>query len=174
MQPISQNTKRTLVRTAVVLAVLFAAIQFVPCSKGPKNDAPVRTINQSDVGEPRIVAILNRSCLDCHSDQTHWPWYSRIAPASWILHRDVKRGRAKLNFSQWSKPPAVRARMEICDAVSDGSMPLPAYALLHHDARLSKQDVASICQWASDSPTRTLKYARAPRVGETHSTRKGR
>src|SRR5262249_5184984 len=172
MHPISQNTKRTLRRTAVALAVLIAGIQFVPCSTGPENNAPMRMIKQSDVGGPRIAAILDRSCMDCHSDQTHWPWYSRIAPASWILHRDVKLGRAKLNFSQWSKPPAVRARKEICDAVSDGSMPLPAYALLHHDARLSKQDVASIYQWASDSSTRTLEYARVPGVGEAHSTRK--
>jgi hypothetical protein len=54
----------------------------------------------------------------------------------------VNRGRAKLSFSQWSKPPAANARMEICDAVSDGSMPFPAYTVLHHDARLSRQDVA--------------------------------
>lgn len=106
--------------------------------------------------DSQVGAILDRSCQDCHSANTRWPWYARVAPFSWILARDVSKGRAKLDFSQWAeKLPSTNQRMEVCDAVSNGSMPLRAYTLVHRNARLSKQDVDSICDWAATpEPTR--------------------
>ncbi len=73
--------------------------------------------------------------MDCHSNHTRWPWYGRLAPISWILSRDISRGRAKLDFSHWPyEAHTANQRMEICDAVSDGSMPLKAYTFMHHRA----------------------------------------
>src|SRR5262249_18484051 len=105
------------------------------------------------MANPQVVTIMNRACEDCHSSNTHWPWYGHVAPLSWILARDVNRGRAKLDLSEWTgRTPSLNERKEICDAVSDGSMPLPAYRLLHPNATLSKHDVDLICDWA-DAPT---------------------
>jgi len=100
--------------------------------------------------DPQVGAILDRSCQDCHSSNTHLPWYGYIAPVSWILSRDINKGHAKFDFSQWAwRPHSANERQEICDAVSDGTMPIRAYTLIHRNARLSKQDVDRICDWAS-------------------------
>jgi hypothetical protein len=99
--------------------------------------------------DPQVGAILDRSCQDCHSTGTNWPWYSHVAPVSWIVSKHVSEGREMLDFSEWAnqpQPPDERA--EICDAVSDGRMPLPAYTLIHRKAKLSKRDVELICDWA--------------------------
>src|SRR5260370_16847138 len=73
--------------------------------------------------DSRVGAILDRSCEDCHSNHTRWPWHSHVAPISWLLYRDVTKGRNKLDFSQWAEQPhSANARLEICDAGSDGNM----------------------------------------------------
>jgi hypothetical protein len=101
------------------------------------------------IGSP-VGAILDRSCQDCHSSRTNWPWYGRIAPVSWVVSRDVSRGLGKLDLSAWARGThSVNERMEICDAVSDGSMPLHAYTFIHRDAKLSKRDIELICDWAA-------------------------
>jgi hypothetical protein len=101
---------------------------------------------------PQIGKILNRSCQDCHSNRTTWPWYSRVAPVSWVIAKHVIEGREVLDFSQWAtQPPSEGERTLICDAVSEGRMPLREYTAIHRKAKLSKQDVKSICDWA-DAP----------------------
>jgi hypothetical protein len=83
-------------------------------------------------------------CQDCHSENTRWPWYSRVAPVSWIVARDVRRGRAKLDFTSWAgRYHSTNERMEICDAVSNGSMPMKAYTIMHRRARLSAESAQS-------------------------------
>jgi hypothetical protein len=120
--------------------------------------------------EPHVGAIFDRSCQDCHSSNTHLPWHGRVAPVSWILSRDVNKGREKLDFSRWvERPHSANERMEICDAVSGGSMPLRAYTVLHRNARLSKQDVDLICDWAAApiSNDRPLQARELPATAET-------
>jgi hypothetical protein len=124
-------------------------MQFIPTTRESQEDQ-VNAVHIQEVVDPKVGAILERSCADCHSNQTRWPWYSNIAPVSWILSSHVSKGRAKLNFSEWTgEPQSTNARMEICDAVSNGSMPLRGYTLLHRDARLSEPDIDLICSWAS-------------------------
>jgi hypothetical protein len=83
-----------------------------------------------------------------------WPWYSRVAPVSWVISKHVIEGRETLDFSEWAtQPPSDDQRMLICNAVSDGSMPLSDYAAIHRKARLSKEDVRLICAWADASST---------------------
>lgn len=149
------DIRRILKRTASVVGCLLVGMQFVPTARKPEN-GEVRGVHMQEVVDPKVGAILDRSCADCHSNHTRWPWYSRIAPVSWILCRDVSKGRAKLDFSQWTEEPrSTNARMEICDAVSDRSMPLRAYTVLHRDARLSELDVDLICAWASSPVAQT-------------------
>jgi hypothetical protein len=105
---------------------------------------------------PQVGRIMERSCQDCHSDRTAWPWYSHVAPVSWVIARHVKEGRETLDFSDWAtQPPSEGERMLICNAVSDGRMPLREYTAIHRKARLSKQDVKLICDWA-DAPSASM------------------
>jgi len=102
--------------------------------------------------DPQVSAILVRSCQDCHSNHTNWPWYSQVAPISWIISKHVSKGREMLDFSAWAdRPPSEGERMLICDAVSSGDMPLTSYKMIHRQAKLSAQDVRLICDWAAAS-----------------------
>ena len=110
---------------------------------------------------PREVsAILRRACFDCHSNETRWPWYSRVPPGSWLIGSDVEKGRKTLNFSDWSAQsakPDVEASILIaaCTDIKSGRMPKAPYPILHSQARLSKAEKDAICGWAT-SEARTL------------------
>src|SRR5262252_10107628 len=131
--------------TAVLFTSIFLGMQFVPSTAMPKTSA-TDTANTAKAIDPQVGAILNRSCQDCHSNRTNWPWYSRVAPVSWIVSKHVSEGRQMLDFSAWTdQSRAESERMLICDAVSSGSMPLASYTMIHRKARLSKLDVKLIC-----------------------------
>lgn len=131
-------------RAGLVLAASLVLAQFVPVAR--TNPAVV-----SDVSAPPDVdAILRRSCYDCHSNETVWPWYSRVAPVSWVVVRDVNQGRRHVNFSTWGTlSPADRekALRDIRDEVVEGRMPLGIYLPAHPEARLSEADKAAIDAW---------------------------
>ena len=99
-------------------------MQFVPTATMPKTSATTGA-HMAEVINPQVGAILDRSCQDCHSSRTAWPWYSHVAPVSWIVSKHVSAGREILDFSDWANQPhSADERMLICDAVSDGRMPL--------------------------------------------------
>jgi Haem-binding domain len=109
--------------------------------------------------DPKVLAILERSCQDCHSEITHYPWYSFIAPVSWLIRSDVTRGREHLNLSRWreySIQRKERSLSEIANQVKDRDMPLPQYTLIHRDARLSDADVDAIFQWTQAERSRLI------------------
>lgn len=125
--------------------LLFGAMQLIPIDR---SNPPVL----SDVDTPDDVKrVLRRACYDCHSNETRWPWYSRIAPASWFLARHVRKGRADLNFSEWPTFDFEAQEYEfedIREKVADGDMPLRSYKLIHWDARLSDEDRALLLRWS--------------------------
>ena len=131
----------------LALAVIFVLIQFIrPSLANPPVD-PAKKLQTT----PEIGAILDRSCRDCHSNETAWPWYTNIAPVSWWLADHVKDGRRELNFSEWNGYTArrkTRKLKEICDEVKDGDMPLNYYLPLHPEAKLSTADRQTLCTWA--------------------------
>ena len=135
--------------TSILFAFAFLGMQFVPTATMPKTSATTGA-HMAEVINPQVGAILDRSCQDCHSSRTAWPWYSHVAPLSWIVSKHVSAGREILDFSDWANQPhSADERMLICDAVSDGRMPLPEYTLIHRNAKLSKRDVELICGWAA-------------------------
>jgi hypothetical protein len=143
--------KKILKWTAIVLASGFIIIQLVrPARTNPATDAS-RTI-QSHIEVPANVdAILKRACNDCHSNETKWPWYSNIAPVSWLVNHDVNEGRRHLNFSEWGSYDERRADKkldEIEEEVEHGGMPLPIYVSMHPEAKLSDEDRRIIHDWA--------------------------
>ena len=131
------------------VVLLVIAIQFIPVDR----DNPPATAR---IGGPgAVVAILERSCYDCHSNETRWPWYSRVAPVSWVIARDVREGREQLNFSRWAEytqKEKARHSDEILDEVSKGGMPLKAYVLLHREAKMKPGDVDVLRTWVGAGP----------------------
>jgi hypothetical protein len=139
--------KRFLVRVMIGLLVLFVAIQFWPVAR---SNPPVT----GDLAAPEPVnSILRRSCYDCHSNETRWPWYSYVAPVSWLVAHDVEEGREHMNLSEWSKlSENKRASVadEMAEEVEDGEMPLPMYLRAHADAKLSDEDKRILRKWADE------------------------
>ena len=134
----------------VVFGVVFTSLQIVQPATKAASTASVDPSRLEKVADVEVASILDRSCKDCHSNQTEWPWYSHIAPVSWIISNHVTRGRAKLNFSDWAAGTQTANQLEeICDAVSDGSMPISGYTLLHRNAKLARHDIDVICDWAN-------------------------
>jgi hypothetical protein len=141
--------------TPILLVSIFIGMQFVPTPGVSKTSTTIP--NTAKTMNPQVGKIMERSCQDCHSNHTAWPWYSHVAPVSWVISKHVNEGREILDFSDWAtQPPSEGERLLICDAVSDGRMPLLGYTAIHRNARLSKQDVKVICEWAS-APTHVEK-----------------
>jgi hypothetical protein len=138
---------KRLKQALIVLVVVFAAAQLVrPERANPATDVS-RTI-QAHVGAASgLVAVLDRACRDCHSNGTVWPWYTQIAPVSWLMAYGVGAGRKAVNFSEWASYPPDLQRAILsasCQDASTGKMPGP-YTLLHPEMRLSTRDVETIC-----------------------------
>jgi heme-binding protein len=137
-------------RLILPLVILLLGIQiFRPARRNPPVD-PKREIHVNVSVDPAVAAVFARSCNDCHSNRTAWPWYSQVAPASWLVVSDVNRGRKALNFSEWSGYGAKEQQKhlsEVCKEVSEGEMPGLAYRLLHSNAKLNEADVAAVCLW---------------------------
>ncbi len=125
-----------------VIAVLVA-IQFVAVTTA---NPPV----ESDIPtSPEVKAFLRRACYDCHSHETAWPWYSHIAPISWIIVSDVQEGRAEVNFSMWNRygiQQQVIKLKESWQEVAEDEMPPWFYLAMHRDVRLSAADRALLRQ----------------------------
>ena len=138
---------RRLKQAAVVFAVVFAAAQLVrPERANPPTDVS-RTIRAHVGTASGLVEVLDRSCRDCHSNNTAWPWYTQIAPLSWLMARGVAEGRKAVNFSEWAGyPPEVQRTLLTvsCQDATSGKMPGP-YTFVRPETKLSPQDIETIC-----------------------------
>ena len=142
-------------KALLLLAALVGAMQFA----GPKPVNPLSPEHDALEADPDVPAgmakILERSCMDCHSNRTHWRWYSHVAPVSWYIHYHIEAGRKKMNLSEWSSRRdsagvvihSINDLEAVCDAVSKGTMPYRSYTLLHPDAVLSPSEKKAICDW---------------------------
>lgn len=130
----SRKTKR-LRKTKVFLLVLFVAaigVQFVPYGRDHSNP---QTTAEPRWDSPETARLAKAACYDCHSNQTEWPWYSHIAPFSWLVQYDVEKAREHLNFTEWNE--AQDDADEAPEEVEEGNMPLSYYVWLHPEADLS-------------------------------------
>jgi hypothetical protein len=153
-------TSTLLKRIVLGFVIVLAGIQFFrPDRNNPLVD-PARSVDATATVPVAVAAVLKRSCYDCHSSETRWPWYSAIVPMGWGVADHVKEGRSHLNFSEWGVyPPKKRVGIleKICDEVREGQMPLKQYLWLHRDARLSEADWKSVCDWSTDEADRLTK-----------------
>jgi hypothetical protein len=138
------SIKRGFTISATALAALFLLIQLVPVTR---TNPPI----EADLVAPaQVKNILRRTCYDCHSHETRWPWYSRVAPVSWWLGAHVNAGRADLNFSQWPLFDLETRELFLRDIekqLLDGTMPLRSYVRGHREARLSDRDREILLEW---------------------------
>ena len=143
--------KKALKITAIVLVVLFIAIQFYRPDRTNPPIVQAETLEATTQVPENVAAILKRSCNDCHSNQTVYPWYSNVAPFSWLLAHHIEEGRGELNFSVWNTYNAKKKRHkldEICEQIETGEMPYDQYLWIHRDAKLSDEDKKILCDWA--------------------------
>lgn len=140
-------------QVAVALVVVALAAQVIrPDRTNPGVDQS-HTIRAQLGATSGVVPILDRSCGDCHSNATVWPWYTQVAPLSWLMAYGVKKGRAVVNFSEWTAYPPERQRQLLaasCQATTAGKMP-GAYTWLHPEMKLSTQEIQTICAAARGS-----------------------
>lgn len=141
------------------MAGIFLAIQLLP--KGLPENKPMDSnhIARSGLLNEKVSTVLEISCYDCHSFQTRFPWYAKLAPASWFLADHIIDGREELNFSEWetySKRKKIGMLDAISEVVESGEMPLKSYLLLHHTARLDTAKVSIIQLWTGDATGQLL------------------
>jgi hypothetical protein len=126
--------KRIIIIILVVLVGAFLLIQLVPYGRQHTNPPVVQEPNWDS---PQTRELAQRACFDCHSNEVVWPWYSNVAPVSWLVQRDVDEGRQRVNFSDWGQ---VREMDDIPRVVSNGSMPPSQFLIMHPDARLTQAE----------------------------------
>ena len=136
------------------VAVVFMGIQFVP------NELPaVEPNNPGDIIQSGIVngdmaTMLKKSCYSCHSNETVYPWYSYVAPSSWLVAKDVREGREELNFSAWEEYDMMKKLGkldDIVEEVKEGKMPMEIYTLIHPSAKIDDAQRALIVAWAEET-----------------------
>jgi hypothetical protein len=131
-----KNIIRLLILLVIIGIVVVLLIQVIPYGRNHQNPPVVQELKWAN---PETRALAKRACFDCHSNETVWPWYSNIAPVSWLVYHDVEEGRATMNFSDWK---GLMEPGEIGEVVSEGRMPLPQYLMLHPTAKFSPQEAA--------------------------------
>lgn len=145
--------KKIIKISLIVIAAIIILIQLYRPERFTTAEVTDNHITKKLNVPPDVEKILKRSCFDCHSNHTIWPWYSNIAPMSWLVADDVRKGRNKMNFSEWGKMSASKQQIrldKICDEISEGEMPLKNYLLIHKDAELSQADKDLLCSWSQN------------------------
>jgi hypothetical protein len=126
-------------RIFVGVVVAGGLMQLIPTGYRRTNPA---VIQEPAWDNPRTRELAKRACFNCHSNETAWPWYSRIAPISWLTERDVRAGRSQLNFSEWNKPQP--DAIELADQIQDGRMPLWFYLPIHPESKLTPEETTAL------------------------------
>ncbi len=144
---------------ALLLVVVWAAVAFVLPHPTNAEVDPANRIDVQTAAPDDIAALLHTSCFDCHTEETRWPWYTNVFPASVLVRHDVCEARAALNMSRWSEYSVFEQADfldEMCGEVEEGHMPLPAYLWLHGEARLSDAQVEALCAWTTEAAARAM------------------
>lgn len=131
------TTRKFVLLVAGVLGTVWGFLQAYTLLTLPENP-PV--VQEPAWDSPETRALVERACNDCHSNETVWPWYSKLAPVSFVIRRDVLRGREVLNYSEWGVGEPDEGLQSMIDTISKEQMPLPYYAILQADARLTRDE----------------------------------
>lgn len=134
------------------VVVVFILIQFIKPSETNPPVVASRSLESHVDVPPEVQTVLKRSCYNCHSSSTVWPWYSHVAPVSWYVAHDVNTARGHVNFQNWEAQVNEQEGKEhlglICKLVREGNMPPADYRLMHKDAPVSPAETSAICAWS--------------------------
>ena len=142
--------KKIIQRIIVVGLFALVGIQFIPANLNKQEVIPTSDIRYVYDIPDRVLNILETSCYDCHSNNTNYPWYSNIQPARMIMDHHVEEGKEELNFNEFKNYSDRRKKNKIKSIISqieDGNMPIPSYALMHNDVRVSADDKKEVMKW---------------------------
>lgn len=149
--------KKTLKIIAVVLFIAFIAVQFYRPDRSVPPIVETETLEASTQVPENVEQILTRSCNDCHTYKTIYPWYAQISPASIFLGNHISEGRQNMNFSIWNTYETNRKRRkldQICEQITEKEMPLPSYLWIHRNSTLSDEDIKALCDWTDKEKAR--------------------
>lgn len=136
----------------IAVVVLFVGMQFVQPERTNAPSVASRALSAHVQMPAQVQGALQRACGDCHSNQTVWPWYSRVAPVSWVVVDDVNQGRRHLNFDDWEaqqNPKQANDHLiDLCKEISEKGMPPFSYRLVHPAVQLKTQEITEICLWS--------------------------
>lgn len=133
-----------------IMAIFFTAIQFIPAARNESGQLLPADFTRSLQVPGNIQAVLKRSCYDCHSDHTRYPWYSTIQPVRWMLDKHIREGKEELNFSEfgnYSKRKQRNKLQAVINSIKDESMPLFSYTLMHPDSKITEENKILLINW---------------------------
>ena len=151
--------KKVLKYLAVGFPIALFIIQLIPVDL-PENNADLsKDMILIENAPDEVKFILSKSCYDCHSNQTVYPWYSKVAPVSWLVAKDTREARDELNFSEWaelSKRKKIKILNELAEEVEDKKMPLRIYTVVHRDAILTDEEISTLMSWTKSQSDKIM------------------
>ncbi len=141
-------------KIALVAGVVFIIIQFIQPARNQSGQVLDTDISKTVYVPENVQTIMSKSCYDCHSNNTQYPWYTSIQPGGWFMAYHVRNGKEKLNFSDFGSFTKRRQGSKlksIASQIEDGAMPLSSYTLMHTNARLSPGEKDAIIKWANNA-----------------------
>ena len=147
----------------ILLLIIFVGAQFFQPEKNEGERNIESDLFQASMVNDPIKVLFTASCYDCHSNNTNYPWYSKVSPISWYLYDHVKDGKEALNFSEWgtyTNNEKISQLVDIGETVSDGEMPLKSFLIIHKEAKLSEEEIQKIVNWTEQEG---MKIMEAPR-----------
>lgn len=137
----------------MILLVVFVGIQFIPTKRNQSNEVLSTDFIKIFNAPQNVQNILKASCYDCHSNNTQYPWYSKIQPGGWFMERHIKDGKKELNFSEFGDYSDRRKKSKLKSMISqikEDEMPLWSYTLIHREAKLSEEDKLTLTDWLTN------------------------
>jgi hypothetical protein len=131
-----------------ILILLLLITQFIPINRENPETVP----NNELKANSEVTAILKKSCYDCHSNNTSWPWYSYISPIKFLVEHDVEEGRSEMNFSEWNSYSAKKQKhklKEIIEEIEEGEMPMPVYLITNSEAKVTEDELNTLKNWVN-------------------------
>jgi hypothetical protein len=141
------------------LLIIFLLSQFIRPPHNNGNATSLSDVTHTVSVPENVMGILKKSCYDCHSNHTEYPWYSKITPVNWWLNNHIEEGKRHLNFSDFKKGSYKRMmkRMdEVGETVEKHEMPLNSYLWIHHDAKLSEEQQQMLINWSKEGQQQIL------------------
>jgi Haem-binding domain len=144
---------KILKKIAILLTIVLIGIQFIPTTYNTSSEVLETDFTKIYNTPQNIQDLLKTSCYDCHSNNTNYPWYSKIQPGAWIMAKHINEGKEELNFSTFGNYSGRRKKSKLKSTISqikDGEMPIASYTLVHRDAKLSEEDKIILNKWLTN------------------------